>query len=53
MADANLQRERILPSEKAVVYKMKLEVLNILFGQVQLAELKDRSLRKLIIYKTF
>ena len=28
MVDANLQREHILPSEKAVAYKMKLEALN-------------------------
>lgn len=28
MVDANLQREHILPSEKAFAYKMKLEVLN-------------------------
>lgn len=27
MVDSNLQRERILPSEKAVAYKMKYEVL--------------------------
>ena len=27
MVDANLQRERILPSEKAFAYKMKMEVL--------------------------
>jgi len=28
MVDSNLQRERILPSEKAFAYKMKLEALN-------------------------
>ena len=28
MVDANLQREEILPSEKAFAYKMKLEALN-------------------------
>ena len=28
MVDANLQRETILPSEKAFAYKMKLEALN-------------------------
>ena len=28
MVDSNLQRENILPSEKAFAYKMKLEVLN-------------------------
>lgn len=28
MVDANLQRERILPSEKAYSYKMKLEAMN-------------------------
>lgn len=28
MVDSNLQRERILPSEKALAYKMKLEALN-------------------------
>ena len=27
MVDSNLQRENILPSEKAKAYKMKLEVL--------------------------
>ncbi len=28
MADSNLQREKILPSEKAFAYKMKLEAMN-------------------------
>ena len=28
MVDSNLQREKILPSEKAFAYKMKLEALN-------------------------
>ena len=28
MVDSNLQREKILPSEKAFAYKMKLEVMN-------------------------
>lgn len=28
MADANLQRETILPSEKAFAYKMKLEAMS-------------------------
>lgn len=37
MVDANLQREHILPSEKAYAYKMKLEALNhqgVTCGQV-------------------
>ena len=37
MVDANLQREHILPSEKAFAYKMKLEALNhqgVTCGQV-------------------
>ena len=37
MVDANLQRETILPSEKAFAYKMKLDALNhqgITSGQV-------------------
>ena len=29
MVDANLQRENILPSERAFAYKMKLEAVNI------------------------
>lgn len=30
MVDSNLQREKILPSEKAFVYKMRLEAMNSL-----------------------
>lgn len=28
MIDSNIQREKILPSERALAYKMKLEALN-------------------------
>lgn len=37
MVDSNLQREEILPSERAFAYKMKLEAMNhqgVTFGQV-------------------
>ena len=37
MVDSNLQREEILPSERAKAYKMKLEAMNhqgVTFGQV-------------------
>jgi ParB family chromosome partitioning protein len=33
MVDANLQRESILPSEKALAYKMKLEAINRQMGR--------------------
>lgn len=33
MVDANLQREKILPSEKAFAYKMKIEALKVQGGQ--------------------
>ena len=33
MVDANLQRENILPSEKALAYKMKLEAINRQMGR--------------------
>ncbi len=45
MVDANLQREHILPSEKAFAYKMKLEALSHQ-GQtsVQLGQKSSRSI---------
>ena len=39
MVDSNLQRERILPSEKAVAYKMKYEVLRRKAGRENVARL--------------
>ncbi|MDR3363508.1 MAG: ParB/RepB/Spo0J family partition protein [Clostridiales Family XIII bacterium] len=41
MVDSNLQRERILPSEKAFAYKMKLEAMN---RQGQRTDLTSRPL---------
>lgn len=47
MVDSNLQRERILPSEKAFAYKMKLEAQKHQGQRTDLEETSDQVGRKL------
>lgn len=47
MVDSNLQRERILPSEKAFAYKMKLEAQKHQGQRIDLEETSDQVGRKL------
>ena len=47
MVDSNLQRERILPSEKAFAYKMKLEAQKHQGKRTDLGQTSDQVGRKL------
>ena len=46
MVDSNLQRERVLPSEKAFAYKMKLDAMRRQQGEVGSSASSDANLRR-------